>query len=174
MPRARSPQPNANRTDLLAPPAPIARIPDEPYGEQAQQVAAQRQIPGAGGPGLPANVGPQGPGAGMPLSPPQTGQGGPGPLGHDQIAALLQQHANRVPEGGILNRPTDRPNEPVTQGLSVGPGRGPEILKGVGAAVHQNTLEQATVAQLLNNLANRPGASSAMKVLAAQAGLNRL
>lgn len=33
-----------------------------------------------------------------------------------------------VPDGGLLGAPTMRPGEPVTHGLTSGPGAGPEVL----------------------------------------------
>jgi hypothetical protein len=44
--------------------------------------------------------------------------------------AQILEAAKRSPQpnGGLLNQPTARPNEPVTAGLSTGPGPGPEVL----------------------------------------------
>jgi hypothetical protein len=70
---------------------------------------------------------------------------------------------------GPLTRPTERPNEPVTHGLPVGPGAGPEALQGVGAAARQGSIEQGTLSHLLTSLAAQPNASSAIKDLAARA-----
>lgn len=66
--------------------APVARIPGQGYGQQAQQVAAQQAVP-MGTPSVPT---PQ------PVTP--------------------------------LDAPSQRPNEPITHGLPVGPGAGPEAL----------------------------------------------
>lgn len=41
------------------------------------------------------------------------------------------------PALGDFTRPTERPTEPVTAGLSVGPGPGPEALQTVGPAADQ-------------------------------------
>jgi hypothetical protein len=71
--------------------------------------------------------------------------------------------------GPPLTRPTERPNEPVTHGLPVGPGAGPEALQGVGAAARQNVVEQGTLTHLLTSLAAQPNATSAIKDLAARA-----
>lgn len=54
------------------------------------------------------------------------------------------------PSGGLF-RPTERPAEPVTAGLSVGPGRGPEAL--VGA----RELRQPTVAEIMGRIADMTG-----------------
>lgn len=47
------------------------------------------------------------------------------PAGLDQVLAAAQQHAGQT---GILSQPTQRPSEPITAGLSRGPGPGPEAL----------------------------------------------
>lgn len=70
---------------------------------------------------------------------------------------------------GPLDRPSERPNEPVTHGLPMGPGGGPEVLDGVGAAARQGAIEQGTLTHLLTSLAAQPGATSAIKDLAARA-----
>lgn len=42
--------------------------------------------------------------------------------------------AFQMPTFGAFDRPTERPNEPLTHGAPVGPGAGPEILPGMGGA----------------------------------------
>ena len=74
-----------------------------------------------------------------------------------------------VGAAGPLDRPTERPNEPVTHGLPVGPGAGPEALTGVGAAARQGVVEQGTLAHLLGSLASQPNATTAIRDLAARA-----
>ena len=51
----------------------------------------------------------------------------------------------------------------------MGPGGGPEVLSGIGAADRQSTIEQGTLAHLLTSMAQSPTASSAIKDLAARA-----
>lgn len=70
---------------------------------------------------------------------------------------------------GPISRPTERPGEPVTAGLPMGPGIGPEGLTGIGAAARQNTIEQGTLTHLLTSLAAQPNATSAIRDLAARA-----
>lgn len=41
---------------------------------------------------------------------------------------MAQQMMGRMMPPGQLNRPTERPDEPLTAGLSQGPGPGPEVL----------------------------------------------
>jgi len=88
-----------NRTDLTNPPNPgQARFKGQPYGAASEQEQAQAVVP------------PQPP-PGPPGAPPAAG---PPP----------------IPPGGLgaFNRPTDRPGEPLTSGLPMGPGAGPEAL----------------------------------------------
>jgi len=97
----------ANRSDLTGQKLPIATAPGEPYGESKQLRQAQRAVPMAG---------PQTPAAPVPAQP-QTGAGGA--AGPD-LASIL---GNLRP----LTGPTRTAN-PVTHGLPVGPGAGPEVL----------------------------------------------
>jgi hypothetical protein len=146
MPHARaSRQLQPNRADLTQPSA--QAVPNQPYGVAAAQRAAAQAIP-MGQPPL---------GAAPTQTPPQA-----------QPQAPTQPLA--VPGGnGPLSRPTERPNEPVTHGLPMGPGAGPEALQGVGAAARQGAVEQGTLTHLLTSLAAQPNATSAIKDLAARA-----
>ncbi len=156
MPHARSRSSNApkpNRSDLTKPP--VVRIPGQGYGEQAQQVAAQQSIPS----GLPT---------------PQQAQPAPTPSPASPSAPNLGglQSVLGTPlagQNGSLTRPTERPNEPVTHGLPGGPGGGPEVLQGIGAAARQNVVQQGTVTNLLTSLAAQPNATAAIQDLAARA-----
>lgn len=152
---ARSPR--SNRTDRLVPETPTA-APGQPYGEAGQQMASQRAVPISGTP----TVAPQSPGA-PGSSSPQTPQGAPG------ADLMAQAQGFNGPGNQDFLRPTERPNEPVTHGLPVGPGAGPEALTGIGAAARQGTIEQGTMQNLLQGLAQQPGATSAIKDLASRA-----
>lgn len=55
-----------------------------------------------------------------------------------------------------LTRPTERPGEPVTHGLPIGAGGGPEVLG----------LPPDNVGQLLDQLTRQPFASPAIQALA--------
>lgn len=81
----------------------ITVSPGEPYGMRKQLEAAQATIP------LPA--------AG---APPATGPQPPAPQGGAPVPQLAGAQD--------FARPTERPAEPVTNGLPVGPGQGPEAL----------------------------------------------
>lgn len=162
MPRSRAPSPRSNRTDTLSP-APVTAAAGQGYGVAAEQRAAQGAIPIANGPTMPAAQAPGAPASsGAVVTAPQ---GAPGP---NDLMAMLQAH-NGPGDSMNLMRPTERPNEPVTHGLPVGPGAGPEALTGVGAAARENAMGQATLSQLLSTLAGKPGAPSAIQNLASLA-----
>jgi len=156
---ARSPR--SNRTDRLTPEAPTA-APNQPYGEAGQQLAAQRVIPLAGAPSLQ--------GAGTP-PPSQTQPGGAPAGGPGDLLAQAMAH-NGPGDSMVLDRPTERPNEPVTHGVPGGPGAGPEALTGIGAATRDNVLQQGTLSNLVTTMASQPNATAAVRLLAtvAQSG----
>ena len=158
MPHARSSRAarplQANRSDLTQPSA--QAVPDQPYGVAAAQKAAMNTIP------LPNQQ------QARPLSAPAAGGApvsSPAPPG---VPSAIPGAA-MVGQNGPLTRPTERPNEPVTHGLPMGPGGGPEVLQGVGAAARQGSVEQGTLTHLLTSMASNPNASSAIKDLAARA-----
>jgi hypothetical protein len=65
-----------------------------------------------------------------------------------------------LPNGGLLRGGTSRPGEPVTAGLPVGPGPGPEILARPMKSPTRVTLERMTAASgnpLWADLARRAG-----------------
>lgn len=155
---ARSPR--SNRTDRLTPEAPTA-APNQTYGEAGQQIAAQRAIPISGAP----TVAPQAPSAPASSGPPTAPQGAPG---SSDLMSIAQAH-NGPGNSLALNRPTERPNEPVTHGLPVGPGGGPEALQGVGAAARDGAVQQGTLANLLQNMITQPNVPAAIQDLASRA-----
>lgn len=103
-------EPKPNRSDLQAVKVPTGVR----YGEGKELADAQRALP------LPSTGGPSTGGAGSPSPVPA----GAGPL--DQAV----QHAAAMPavSGMGFGSPTRRPAEPVTAGLGVGAGAGPEAL----------------------------------------------
>ena len=153
---ARSPR--SNRTDRLTPEAPTA-LPNQTYGQAGQQLAAQRALPMAGAPTV------------APGGPPPPAPGGAPAGGAPDLLAMAQAH-NGPGASMQLDRPTERPNEPVTHGLPGGPGAGPEALTGVGAAARDGAVQQSTLTNLITSLASQPNATSAVRMLAqvAQAG----
>jgi hypothetical protein len=157
MPRANK-SVSPNRSDLIgARPLPNTTATGQPYGAAGEQRAAQGQIPMAP---TPISTGPAP--AANPSAVPQ-----PAPSPNDVLA---QAQAHNGP-GDIppLDRPTERPNEPVTHGLPMGPGAGPEALTGIGAVAREGVMGQATLGQLLSTLASQPNAPSAVQDLAVRA-----
>ena len=64
---------------------------------------------------------------------------------------------------GPIDRPTERPDEPLTAGLPIGPGPGPEVL---GAIPDDDALDAQALAPYLPTLelmASSPNASTAMR-----------
>lgn len=95
----------SNRSDLTQAPS---AAPGQTYGTATAQLQAQKVAP------LPQQAGPPPPAAG---SAPGVAQA-PGAAPAGPMPGAL----------GPLNRPTERPGEPLTAGLPFGPGPGPEVL----------------------------------------------
>lgn len=116
---------------------PVRVATDQTYGSGVALQNDQRQIPMAPSPGGPAPGGPQ-------AAPP-------------------------IPPGafGPIDRPTERPNEPISHGAPFGPGPGPEALPSAAQMTNGNLLSSQ-----LNAIAQRTGspAISALASHAAQAG----
>lgn len=113
-----------NRSDLRTPGTPIgpSNLPKgQPYGQATQQAQALRAVP----------VAPSNPSSGTSV-PAQPAQLGPGD----------------VPG---LGDPTANPNEPVTAGLPIGPGAGPEAL---GGLMTQDSVELAIAKALYLEVPN--------------------
>jgi hypothetical protein len=151
-----------NRTDLAGP-VPNQAAPGQTYGRVQDEQAAQRQVPVApppvvtglpGGPNAPAP-----PGSGLPAP-------GGGAAGAPPFAAPAPGRApGELPWLG----PSQRPNEPITAGLPMGPGPGPEALTGLMAQGADHT----NATQLLQQLARIPGASKEVQQLAQYAASGR-
>ena len=144
-----------NRSDLNKQ-EPITTAPGQEYGKRSQQQAAQRSVPMA----PPPQAGPA-PAAGAPSAPTPSAEP-PAPI----INGLGKGNAGL----GLWTHPTERPDEPITAGMASGPGPGPEVLGGVGAAAANGAVEQGTLKSLLGHLANGPTSSTALRDLAAVAG----
>jgi hypothetical protein len=126
----------ANRTDLNLPAQAAA---GQQYGKRTQQIAAQRAMP-MGRPSTDAV--PQGRGGAPsgPAAPPA----GPMP------GSLMP-----------LDAPTQRPGEPVTTGLPVGAGAGPEALGPLGQLESDNGAKDlAMYLPALEFIASQPGATA--------------
>lgn len=123
-----------NRTDLNGAQLPADAPRGLPYGDRAKLIAAQRQVP-MGSPGSAGGV------ASGAVPPPQPGGPTPG----------------QVVPGGFTG-PTARPGEPVTAGLPLGAGPGPEVL-GANQGGGNDPLTQAVAA--LDALGGRADAETA-------------
>lgn len=82
----------------------MSAAPDQEYGAMKTQLDAQRAAPMAGT---------------APLPPPASPDGGGGGA---------QAPAMPAYQGGALDAPSERPNEPVTAGVDIGPGAGASAL----------------------------------------------
>lgn len=107
-----------------APAQPIGAIPGQIYGAGVDQMALQRAMPApnlAGGGAAPVAPAP-------PPASPAAAQAVPGPGAAPNYDDLLRNAASLREQTGLLPMPTNRPNEPITAGLTRGPGPGPEAL----------------------------------------------
>jgi len=91
-------------------------------------------------------------------------QGAPNPasIPLNQGAALAGYSNEAMP----LDAPTQYPDEPVTTGITAGPGAGPEVLASPAAVAAQNDEDAARLAALLPiyaRIAESPNASNAMR-----------
>jgi hypothetical protein len=126
-----------NRADLNSPKVPTIVPKGAQYGQRQALETSQRVLPpAAGNPGQPAPVGA-----------PATPVGAPGAPGAAAGPVNLP----------AFNRPSERPGEPVTHGLPIGAGGGPEVM-----GMPPNNL-----GQLLDQLSRQPFASPAIQQLAA-------
>lgn len=105
---------------------PLGAVPGQMYGMGVEQQRMQEAMPTPqrrtdGAP--PTAPMPEG-GAAAPVEA-STVQG---PSRAEQYQAALQAAQGFRGQAGILTKPTDQPGVPVTNGISVGPGAGPEIL----------------------------------------------
>lgn len=83
-------------------------------------------------------------------------------LATDQAAQMQQQQ----PLGGdLLSQPTARPEEPLTAGMNLGAGPGPEAIPPVIAPADQDNSNMARYMPMLETLADQPGASNATRNL---------
>lgn len=150
MPRAKTPNPANNRTDLGTPEAPGRNMtaPDQMYGNRTAQEQTQRILP-IGTPAQPSAPSVGTPGAPAPQAPPPA-----------------------APEPGSLPW-LDKagPGGPPTAGLPNSAGPGPSATTGLAAQwMAQKQTEQGTLQSVLSHLASQPQASSLIRSLASAAG----
>src|SRR5215472_9782195 len=117
-----------NRADLNAPKLPATAPTGMPYGEHQQLVQGQQAVPAA---------------------PP------PSPAPSAAPANPLQPGALRPFPGTPLMAPTQRPNEPVTAGLPMGPGPGPEVL---------GPQQQVQMSDMLTQAGNAAGSTALVRL----------
>jgi hypothetical protein len=97
--------------------------PNLPYGQGEQQAQNLKVVP------MPSTRYEEDPGA-LPAAPQPQGQTQAPSRQQSMAEAMMAAQAFRFPNGGAgLLQGTQRPGEPVTHGLSVGPGAGPDILR---------------------------------------------
>lgn len=103
--------PRSRKTASGAPAQPVSAMTGQQYGRAVQQEALQQAMP------VPASN-----------APATTASPQPNPTGRPQ---LRPEDAMKLISGmgGLLSAPDDNPSLPVTDGLSTGPGRGPEAIQ---------------------------------------------
>ena len=122
----------AKRTITNKPAQAVSPVPGQMYGAGVEQMQMQRSMPApnlrsASSPG--SSAGPAvSPAARMPGEPPQPVMQAAQPSEADRYQQALDAAQGMREQVGLLTRPSARPYEPVTAGLSTGPGVGPEIL----------------------------------------------
>lgn len=95
---------------------PISAVPGQTYGAGEDQMAMQRAMPAPQVAGTAVAAQPSGPAASTSAGPPD-------------LAMLMQAAQGLQGQTGLLTQPTNRPGEPITAGLSSGPGVGPSALQ---------------------------------------------
>lgn len=121
----------SNRTDLNA----ATTVPNQGYGMATQQREAMKAVPMA------------------------QAQPTPGPTQTPSPQAPATQPQQSAPAEPLLfDHPTERPGEPITHGLPVGPGGGPEVLNLGG--------RPNSFSETLTSLAQDPAASEELQRMA--------
>jgi len=109
--------PRAKKTPMGAPAQPVGAITGQTYGEGVRQEELQRMMPAPAAPSIQS-----------PTPKPQannnTGQTNVPQQSQVSMADVMSRIAG---SGGLLKQPDQNPTIPVTQGLPVGPGRGPQM-----------------------------------------------
>lgn len=129
-------KPYNNRSDLRA--LPVTTAPGQQYGQRAAQEAAQQAVP-----------------MGKPVTPPASAAGA------SASSAPVAGPAGPLP-GQVtpLGAPTERPGEPVTAGLPMGAGPGPEVLGMAPQQQGEDLTDILPYLPMLEFMASQPGASS--------------
>lgn len=107
-----------------APPQPVGPVAGQNYGAGAQQMALQQAMPAPNERAQSMEPAPTAPAiGGTPASAP------PPESEAERYMRMLDAAKAATPSTGLLTQPTARPDEPVTAGLPIGAGPGPEILQ---------------------------------------------
>ena len=120
--------PRKRQTQSGAPAQNIRSVPGQRYGEGQAQQAMQRQMPA---PDLVRQNSQALAQRSAPVAAPPAATGQPMMSPEDRYAATLAA-AKQTAGAGLLAQGTTRPGEPVTAGLPIGPGPGPEALQPMG------------------------------------------
>lgn len=77
-----------------------------------------------------------------------------------------QPRPTRTPDDSpMLTAPTQRPDEPITAGLSVGPGPGPEALTGMDPRYEETVRLREKWSPYLKTVVNDPETPESVKVM---------
>lgn len=142
--------PRTRKTLSGAPAQPIGAIAGQQYGADQALMDVQRTLPAPQVDGVPV----------APATAPATPGPQPGQVQRMDKAQVLELAKGLREKMGLLTQTSQRPQEPVTSGLSSGPGRGPEILQTVRRTPTGDTMRR--IAQLsgdfdLAEIADRAG-----------------
>lgn len=119
--------PRARKTQSGAPPQKVASVPGQRYGEGIQQQQMQQQMPAPDLIRQTSNALAQG------VQQADAPQAQPQPqMTPEQRYQSMLDAAKQTSGAGLLGAPSARPGEPVTTGLALGPGAGPEAVAPVG------------------------------------------
>lgn len=130
--------PRRRKTYSGAPAQRVESVSGQRYGEGVEQAELQRAMPA---PNLQAAT----PAASSPVP----AAGAPAPASAADAWAAQLAAARQTAGAGLMNAPSGRSNEPVTAGLPIGPGPGPEMLQPVAMSSTRVFFEQ--VARLTGN-----------------------
>ena len=134
-----------------APAQPVGPVAGQNYGAGVQQMALQQAMPAP-------DVRAAGAAAPAPTDQPPAPVAPEGPSDAERFQQAMQAAQAATPEVGLLTRPPERPDEPVTHGLPIGAGAGPEVLamrRGTPTGDQLRRLTQLTGDPLFARLADR-------------------
>lgn len=129
--------PRKRMTQSGAPAMSIQQIPGQEYGAGVEQQALQRAMPSPQAQPVGAVAAPQ-----SPSTPTATQSASAAPAPSDPMAAAAAFRGR----ADLFGPSTTRPDEPVTHGLSRGPGAGPEVMGGTMASPLGDTLRKLAAA----------------------------